>query len=62
MTDAQTSKRIAELEKQLKASERENTLLQAKLKRADILLDLQKKAAEILNMPLQDPQSDETSL
>ncbi len=38
-------KRIAELEKQLKKSEREKARLEAKLQRADLMLDLQKKVS-----------------
>lgn len=46
------AKRVAELERQLKAVEREKARLEAKLKRADLMLDLQKKAHEILGIEL----------
>ncbi len=51
-------KRVAELEKQLKKSERERARLEAKLKRADLMLELQKKVSEILGIPLNPPESD----
>lgn len=53
-------KRIAELEQQLKRAEREKQRLEAKLKRADLMLDLQKKVSEILGIPLAQPESDES--
>ena len=51
-------KRISELEKQLKTSKREKARLEAKLKRADLMLDLQKEVSEILGIPLNPPESD----
>lgn len=53
-------KRIAELEKQLKKAEREKARLEAKLHRADLMLDLQKKVSEILGIPLSQPEIDES--
>ena len=48
-------KRVAELEKQVRQLERENARVEAKLKRADLMLDLQKKVSEILGIPLAPP-------
>lgn len=45
-------KRLAELEKENKRLQREKARLEAKLKRADLMLDLQKKAHEILEIEL----------
>lgn len=53
-------RRVAELEQQLKRSEREKARLEAKLKRADLMLDLQKKVSEILGIPLSPLESDES--
>jgi transposase-like protein len=53
------TKRIAELERQLKESEREKARLEARLKRADLMLELQKKCSEILGVTLP-PPSDES--
>ncbi len=51
-------KRVAELEKQLKKAEREKAQFEAKLKRADLMLDIQKKCSELLGIPLSPPESD----
>jgi len=53
-------KRVAELEAQLRRAEREKARLEAKLKRADLMLDLQKKVSEILGIPLSPLESDES--
>ena len=53
-------KRVAELEKQVRQLQRENARVEAKLKRADLMLDLQKKVSEILGIPLSPPESDES--
>lgn len=57
---AQTAeaKRIAELERKLQAVERDKRRLEAKLKRADLLLEIQKKASELLGIPLDPPPSE----
>ncbi len=51
-------RRVAELEKELKKSKREKSKLEAKLRRANLMLDLQKKVSEILGIPLSPPESD----
>ena len=52
-------KRIAELEKQVRQLERGKAKVEAKLKRADLMLDLQKKVSKILGIPLAPlPESD----
>ena len=43
------------LRKQLKVLERENARLRKRLKRTDLLLDIQKKASELLGIPLNSP-------
>jgi len=43
----------------VKALERENRRLQRKLQRAEILLDIQKKASELLEIPLQTVEDEE---
>jgi len=48
-------KRIAELEQQVRQLERGKARVEAKLKRADLMLDLQKKVSEILGVPLAAP-------
>lgn len=53
------AKRIAELEEANRRLEREKQRLEARLKRADLLLDIQKKASELLGIPLDPPPSDE---
>ena len=44
----------------IKALERENAQLRRRLQRADIIIDIQKKASELLGIPLKGPDSDET--
>lgn len=51
-------RRIAELEQENARLQREQSKLEAKLKRADLMLDLQKKVSEILGIPLSPPESD----
>ena len=51
-------KRVAELENQLKKAERANAKLEAKLKQADEIIAFQKKVADLLNIPLNRPESD----
>lgn len=55
------SERVAELEKENRRLQRERDLLQARLKRADLMLDLQKKASEILGFQFPELPNDETS-
>ena len=43
----------------LKELERENARLRRRLQRADIVIDIQKKASELLGIPLNRPDSDE---
>ena len=54
-------KRIAELEKQVRQLERGKAKVEAKLKRADLMLDLQKKVSEILGIPLASPPESDGS-
>ena len=43
----------------IKELERENARLRRRLQRADIIIDIQKKASELLGIPLNRPDSDE---
>lgn len=52
------SRRIAELEKKTRRLEREKGWLEAKLKRADLMLEIQKKTSELLGISLEDLTSD----
>jgi len=45
--------------KRIKELERENARLKKRLKRADLLLDIQKKASELLGIPLNGPDNEE---
>ena len=51
-------KRIAALERENRRLEREKRKLEARLTRADLLLDIQKKASELLGISLKAPTSD----
>ena len=51
-------KRVAELEKENRRLLREKARLEAKLKRADLMLEIQKKVSELLGIPLSPPESD----
>ena len=51
-------KRVAELENQLKKSERQRAKLEAKLKQADEIIAFQKKVASLLDIPLNRPEND----
>lgn len=53
------SSRVNELEKENRRLQREKERLEAKLRRADLMLDLQKKVSELFNIPLEQPPSDE---
>lgn len=55
------TKRIAELERQLAKAERDKRKLEMKLKRADLLLGIQKKVSELLGIPLEGLPSGEGS-
>jgi transposase-like protein len=46
--------------KRVKELERENRMLKRKLERAELLLDIQKKASELLGIPLNDLENDES--
>jgi transposase-like protein len=52
-------KRVAELEKETARLKREKAKLEAKLKRADMIIAFQKKVAALLDIPLNQPESDE---
>ncbi len=54
-------KRIAELEKENRQLERGKAKVEAKLKRANLMLDLQKKVSEILGIPLAAPPESDGS-
>jgi transposase-like protein len=51
-------KRVAELEKENTRLQREKAKLEAKLKRADDIIAFQKKVASLLEIPLDQPESD----
>ena len=53
-------KRVAELEKQLEKAQREKAKLEAKLKKADQIIEFQKKVASLLDIPLNRPETDES--
>lgn len=53
--------KIKALERDKRALEREKRRLEAKLKRADLMLGLQKKVSEILEIPLAELPNDESS-
>ena len=52
------AKRLAELERENRKLVRERDRLEAKLKRAGLMLDLQKKVAELLDIPLAELPTD----
>jgi hypothetical protein len=52
------SRKTAEL--RVKQLERENARLKKKLKRAEAIVQIQKKASELLGIPLSQPDSDES--
>lgn len=56
--DTPECRRIAELERTVQKLEREKQMLEVRVKRADLLLDIQKKASELLGIPLSPPPSD----
>jgi len=51
-------KRVAELEKQLLKAQREKAKLEAKLRKADQIIEFQKKVASLLDIPLNQPETD----
>ena len=52
------ARRIEELERTVRKLERDKKVLEAKAKRTDLLLEIQKKASELLGIPLSQPPSD----
>ena len=52
--------RVADLEKENSRLQREKAKLEAKLKKADMIIDFQKKVAALLEIPLNLPESDES--
>lgn len=54
--------RIAELERENRRLEREKGWLEAKLKRADLMLEIQKKTSELLGISLEELANDGSNL
>ena len=52
--------RVADLEKECGRLQREKAKLEAKLKKADMIIAFQKKVASLLEIPLNLPESDES--
>ena len=52
--------RVADLEKENSRLQREKAKLEAKLKKADMIIAFQKKVASLLEIPLNLPESDES--
>ena len=52
-------RKAKQIDPRVKELERENTQLKRKLKRAEMILDIQKKASELLGISLENPNSEE---
>ena len=60
MTASTRGRKAKMMDPRIKELERENARLRRRLQRADIIIDIQKKASELLGIPLKGPDSDET--
>ena len=52
-------RKAKQIDPRIKELERENALLKRRLKKAEIILDFQKKASELLGISLENPDSEE---
>ena len=59
MTASKRGRKAKGADPRVKKLERENARLRRRLQRADLLIDIQKKASELLGFPLNRPDSDE---
>ena len=59
LTARKRGRKAKQIDPRVKELERENTLLKRKLKRAEMILDIQKKASELLGISLENPDSEE---
>ncbi len=59
MATSKRGRKAKVVDPHLKKLERENARLRRRLQRADIIIDIQKKASELLGIPLNSPDSDE---
>ncbi len=59
MAASKRGRKAKVVDPRLKELERENARLRRRLQRADIIIDIQKKASELLGIPLNRPDSDE---
>lgn len=59
MTASKRGRKAKVVDPRIKELERENARLRRRLQRADIIIDIQKKASELLGIPLNHPDSDE---
>jgi transposase-like protein len=59
LTARKRGRKAKQIDPRVKELERENTLLKRKLKRAEMILDIQKKASELLGISLENPYSEE---
>jgi len=58
LTARKRGRKAKQIDPRVKELERENTLLKRKLKRAEMILDIQKKASELLGISLENPDSE----
>jgi len=59
MAASKRGRKAKVVDPRLKELEHENARLRRRLQRADIIIDIQKKASELLGIPLNHPDSDE---
>jgi len=59
MTASKRGRKANVVDPRVKELERDNARLRRRLQRADIIIDIQKKASELLGIPLKHPDSDE---
>ena len=59
LTARKRGRKAKQIDPRVKELERENTLLKRKLKRAEMILDIQKKASELLGISLENHDSEE---
>lgn len=59
LTARKRGRKAKQIDPRVKELERENTQLKRKLKRAEMILDIQKKASELLGISLESPGSEE---
>ena len=59
LTARKRGRKAKQVDPRIKELERENALLKRRLKKAEIILDFQKKASELLGISLENPYSEE---